>query len=244
MLEQGRDGLLVAAHDGAVQRGESRFVAVGVRAFVEQEPHDVAISGKRRKRRGAHAPRVLIVHVRACFNEEFRRREITDARCEHQRSLTAVRDHAVVFGKPVRRHGHHLAPGIAARVDVCSADQKTLHHIGVLLCDSPHQRRLSARAACIRIRPLREQCVDDSCFTGARRRHQRRFAREQCEVWIRAGSEQPLHDRLAAVQAGRPQRRDTEIVRRIYVSAAANQLIDLREIVSIGRPVQRRRSIA
>ena len=79
----------------------------------------------------------------------------------------------------VRRHGHHLAPDLRARVHVGAVREQHLDDVRMLLRDGPHQRRLAARAARVDVGALREQLLDDVGVARARGDHQRRLAGEQ-----------------------------------------------------------------
>ena len=144
----------------------------------------------------------------------------------------------------MRRHRHHLAPDLRARVDVGAMREQHLDDVGMLLRDGPHQRRLAAcrvhvhvgafvRAAARRPRrcPTREATI--SGVSPAR----------SARLGLAPACSSRRDHRGAAVQAGRPQRRGAEIVRGVHVGAGANQQIGALEIVAIAGPVQRRRAV-
>ena len=167
-------------------------IGVRVGAFLEQITRDLTVSRERGERRRADAPGVLVVDVRASLDEQLRRHQIADPGRKHQRRVAAVRNHPVVFGKTVRRHGHHLAPALRARMDVGSAGEQHLDDLWMFLRDRPHQRRLAARAARVRVAPLASSCRDGGDLPDAGGDHQRRLARKQRGVRVGAGLQQRL----------------------------------------------------
>ena len=110
------------------------------------------MAGVRRQRRRADAPGIFVFDVRAGGDQQPRRRQIADARGEHQRGVAALRDRAVVVRIPMRRHRHHFVPDLRPRVDVGAVRDERLHHVGMLLGSGPHQRGLTARAARVQVR--------------------------------------------------------------------------------------------
>ena len=95
--QQRRHHRFVTTHDRGMERRKPRRRGVRVGAAFEQELDQVAEAGVSGEHRGADAPRIGVVHVRAGSDQELRRSEIADARRKHQRRLAAVRDLAVVL---------------------------------------------------------------------------------------------------------------------------------------------------
>ena len=243
--QEHRRHLLVAAHDGLVQRGEAGLRGVRVGAAVEEERHEVGETGVRREHRRAHAPGVFVVDIRARGDQQLRRLQIADARREQQRRVAAVGDRAVVVEDAVREHGHHLAPRIGPRVDVGAAGDQHLDHRRVLLRDGPHQRRLAARRARVR-----------------GRRPSRRADRRPRRCPVRAATISGVSPARSALFGSAPACSSRRVIAALPFWAASQSGVAPRsfaalasaparkqhvgdlQLVAVARPVERRRPVA
>ena len=219
--------------------------AFGSAPLLEQELDQVAEAGVRGQRRGADAPGIGIVHVGAGGHEQLRRRRDrrrarqTSARCRRRAGSSRL-----YSGIAVRRHGHHLAPDLRAGVDVGAVREQHLDDVGMLLRRPPtsapsgRARRARSRWRLSRAAVRRRR----DCRSG-RRPSRGVSPSRSASVRIRAGLQQPADHRRAAVQAGGPERRGAEIVRRVHLGAGANQQVGALDIVAVARPVQRGRAV-
>ena len=177
MREQRRDHPGVAAHDRGVQRREAGGGGVRIGATLEQELDDLGEAGVRRHHRGADAPRIGVVDVRAGGDEQLRRLEIADARGEHQRRVAAVRNRPVVLRQAVRRHRHHLAPHVRARVHVGAVREQHLDDVRMPSAPTAHISAVWPRAPrALTLAPLASSSSTTSALPEREADHQRRFA--------------------------------------------------------------------
>ena len=146
---------------------------------------------------------------------------------------------AVAAGKQERgKAGIRSDRRIGARVE------QRLNRRGMSFRCRPHQRRLAAPALDgVDRRAVREQRADSRRHTCARSGHQRRFARRQRQVRIRARSQQPFDDGHAAVGAGQRQRCDAVAVRLVDAGACPEQQINGADCVVPHGPVKGSRSV-
>ena len=129
-------------------------------------------------------------------------------------------------------------------VDVRARLDQQLHRRGVAFVRGPHQRRLLLPAFLgVDVGAVRQQHLHGVDLAGAGRRHQRRLAFRQRRVRIRAGLEQLLDHRRVAVDGGGIQRRHAVAIRGLDVGSRANQQLRRGRIVTVRRPVQRRRPV-
>ena len=112
----------------------------------------------------------------------------------------------------MRSHGLNHAQAVRASVNVHAVCEEHLDHVRVLLRHGPHERGLTARAPRFHARALVDQHFDNDGIAGAGGNQERRLAREERQVRIRAGGQQPPNHRLAAVLRGEPERRRAQIV--------------------------------
>jgi hypothetical protein len=75
-----------------------------------------------------------------------------------------VGDGTVVLGQAVRRHRHHVIPGVGAGADIGTVREQDARDVGMLLRDRPHERRLAANGLRVDVGAFLQQQLDDLWF--------------------------------------------------------------------------------
>ena len=152
----------------------------------------------------------LIVHVGTRGDQHLGRFEITVARGEQDRGVSAVLNIGLVVGVHVliRRGLPELRPNVGADIDVGFVRQQYLNRFGVVLCDGPHERGLALQPFDgVDVGAPREQQLHGVEAAGARRGHERRLAFAHGPRHVRAPVEQRADRGRVAGASGLQQRR-------------------------------------
>jgi len=88
-----------------------------------------------------------------------------------------VGDGTVVLGQAVRRHRHHVIPGVGAGADIGTVREQDARDVGMLLRDRPHERRLAANGLRVDVGPFLQQQLND-LKVGLRSNNDEEFAKE------------------------------------------------------------------
>ncbi len=234
-----------------MERTVSRRRAVRVGSLVEEKFRRFALTAEQSHDQGAGAIRRGVVDVGAGVQEQFGRGRVAGPGGEQQRRVPALIDfkHALLllaFG--VRRRkaaGHRDMTDAGAGLDVGAALDQRAHGIRLSLGGGPHQGALLVGAFTgIDLGPPRQQCAHRVRIACACAGHQRRHPRGQGRlVGVGAGRQQRLDHGGVAVLTGQGEGRHAVFVRRVRVRASRQKRPHGRQIVQIGRPMQRRCAI-
>jgi hypothetical protein len=184
MIEQRSHRCFVAAHDGLMQRGKTggRCIWIAPLSSRTGQFRQTGMLGEGR-RADSQASASFTLTAATSFVES----EITYTGREHQRGLASMRDGFVVEIS-VRRNRHHFVVNIRAQVQIRAMRQQHFHGVGCF-CDSPHKRRLTARAMPPDSHPWRQQ-LDHGAYLHGRRPLW--VSRPEAPVGIRTGVEKTL----------------------------------------------------
>ena len=125
------------------------------------------------------------------------------------------------------------------RVKVRAGLDQGTDDVGMPLIGGPHQRRLPAQALFgVHVRAASREQGDSGDVAAPGRGHQGCLAGLERDVWCGARIEEPPHESVAAVEAGQPQRRGAQVVRRIHVGAGTDQQVGGDQVVAVSGPLQ------
>ncbi len=206
-----------------VQRRRARVGQVRIGAVVEQHGRGLVERVHDRDVERARAVGREVVRVRAVVEQIAQRVDLRVAHREQERRGARLR----------------------LRVDVRAGLDQRRHDVDVALARGPHERGLAAPAfGRVDRGAVREQRLDRVELAGARRGHQRRLpSRDVAFTLAPAASRRSIAAR-SPLPAARSSGVDVETVRGVRGRARVEQRVDQREVVDLGREVQRGRAVA
>ena len=245
MREQRLHERPIAAENRRVQRGVPRSNRVRIGASVEQQRGQRAVAAVRRHDERTRAGRRGVVRVGARRQQQFHGRKVAAACRQQQGREPTFFDHdysalAARAGGVRRHHGTDAR----TRVHVGTRIQQRLDHLDMPLRRGPHQRGLSlCRLPRVHVGAVSQQRLHRANAAGPRGGHQGGLAARQHRARRCAGCQQHPNHRCVPVLARQVKRCDAQLVRSVRQRARRNEPFHRLEIVQVGRPMQRGRTV-
>ena len=202
-----------------MQCGPALVIRVRVGALLEQPDPEVVVRVECRKCQRTQTARQLVVDIGSGGHQRTQRVLLIVANGEQQRR----------------------EPTVGPRVQVGTCVDQCLCRRCVALDRGPHQRGLlSPPLTGIDVGTVCEQHLDGVRPARSGSPHQRGLACRQTDVRVGPGVEQHLEHRGAAAGGGHQHGCCAVPVRYVGARTGAQQQLGRREIIAMGRPVQRR----
>ena len=196
--------------------------AVRIRPLLEQEHGKVVTTADDRQGEGVRPVPTRVIHIGPGVEQALRHRPV-----------------AVPHGKQER--GEALG---CAGADICTGRDEPLSDDLAAFGYRPHQSSLQTLVGpAIDVGSAGQQRLDDLNVSGASRHHQRRLTAGLRNVDVGTGREQSVDDRKAPILTGQREGGDPVIGAHVHVGAGLHQQFDQLEIVTVNRPVKRRRAV-
>ena len=231
----------VAAQHGRVQGGVAAPDGVRIGAALQQVRGERALTAEGREGEGRRPGRGRVLHVGAAVEQDSRRRDAAVPRREQQRREPAPVPHdALVVLRSVGALGvHHPRAHRRAGLDLRPVAHEDGGDVVVTLRHRPHQRGLAARPlGRVHVGPGGDEGPHAVRGAGPGRGHDRRLALRQRRVRVRAGREEPLDHRRAAVLGREPEGGRAELVGGVDGGPLREQQPRDGQIVAERGPVQ------